>query len=291
MSGEVTAHSPDAALAWCRKLVRQRAGNFYWGLCLLPEPRRSAMYAIYAWMRRADDIADDDSDLAHAREALDVFADRTRAVLSGEGCPDTPMWQSLAWAAETWNLPGEPFFDMLQGQRDDLSGRIIETREDLLDYCRMVASTVGVLCITVWGYRGPEAVALAAHRGIALQLTNVLRDIGADIGRGRCYLPAQQLRSRGLAPTALAAWNPPDACEALVRSWIEEARSRYESSAPLEGMVAKDCRSTLRAMTAIYVSLLDRIERDPSRVCGVPGVRLSKLSKVRIALQACRKRS
>jgi len=290
MSGGCSISPPEAALAWCRQLVKQRAGNFYWGLRLLPEPRRSAMYAIYAWMRQADDIADDDVDQAHAREALDTFAAQTEMVLSGLPFGDTHMWRSLAWANQTWELPHEPFFDMLQGQRDDLSGRVVETSDDLLDYCRKVASTVGILCITVWGYQDEKALALAEQRGIALQLTNVLRDVGADIASGRCYLPAQDLRSRGLAPTTLAAWTPPEACEALVRFWCRQARDRYESSAPLEHMVSKDCRSTLQAMTAIYAALLDRIERNPARVCGVPGVRLSKLAKVRIALKACRRK-
>ncbi len=290
MSETLTAEMPREALDWCRRLVKRRAGNFYWGLRLLPEPRRSAMYAIYAWMRQADDIADDDHDIPHARAALAVFAETSRTLLSGGSPPRDPMWEALAWAARTWSLPVEPFDDMLRGQSDDLSGRVIETSEDLLEYCRMVASTVGVLCITVWGYEGEEAVELAVQRGIALQLTNVLRDVGADIAQGRCYLPAAHLSERGLDPASLAAWSRPEACEAFVRSWIGEARSRYESSAPLDGMVAADCRGTLRAMTAIYAALLDRIDRDPSRVCGVPGVRLSKLAKIRIALRACRNR-
>jgi len=291
MSTATTAAMPGEALGWCRRLVKQRAGNFYWGLRLLPEPQRSAMYAIYAWMRQADDIVDDDCDVARAGESLDAFVATTRSAISGDLCPDEPMWQAFVWAVGTWNLPKEPFFDMCQGQADDLSGRVIETADDLLDYCRMVASTVGVLCIRVWGYEGDEAIDLAVQRGIALQLTNVLRDVGADIANGRCYLPAEELRARGLDPASLAAWSKPDACEALVRSWIDEARSRYESSTPLDGMISADCRSTLRAMTAIYAALLDRLERDPSRVCGVPGVRLSKLAKIRIALRACRKRS
>lgn len=290
MSVDATSAMPSEAIAWCKRLVKQRAGNFYWGLRLLPEPRRSAMYAIYAWMREADDIVDDDQDVAHAREALDTFSATTRRVRLGESCPDHPMWQALAWAIDTWSLPEAPFLDMVQGQADDLSGRVIETAEDLLGYCRKVASTVGVLCITVWGYEGEAAVELAVQRGIALQLTNVLRDVGTDIAEGRCYLPAEDLRVHGLSAATLAAWSHPDACEALVRSWIEKARSYYVTSEPLDDMVSADCRRTLRAMTAIYATLLDRIDRDPASVRCVPGVGLSKLTKIRIALRACRER-
>jgi phytoene synthase len=240
-------------------------------------------------MRRADDIADDAVDATAAREQLASFGARTRSVLEGDDPTGEPLWQSLAWVSRNWSLPPEPFEDMLRGQSDDLTGRSIETAADLRDYCRCVASTVGVLCVTIWGYSEAEAIDLAVERGVALQLTNVLRDVGEDIAGGRCYLPADDLRAHGLSPAAVVSWQHEDACESLIRHWIAVARTCYEVSSPLDAMVSRDCRPTLRAMTGIYRALLDRINVAPRRVTHVPGVSLSKLAKIRIALRSRRK--
>ena len=286
--GTMMTVEPTEALNWCRLLVRRRAGNFYWGLRLLPEPRRSGLYALYAWMRRADDITDDADDPATAIQALGAFERTTLEVLDGGSVPDEHIWQALSWAASSWNLPQQPFIDMIRGQRDDLSGRVIESSEDLFDYCQCVASTVGLLCISIWGFDDPAAVGLAVKRGIALQLTNILRDVGEDAAVGRCYIPASDLRSRGLDQASLIAWRRPEACHALIHHWIDVASSHYEQSQPLDAMVSADCRRTLRAMTGIYRAMLEKIEQDPRRCCGIPGVSLSKLKKIRIALFAGR---
>jgi phytoene synthase len=286
--------SLDESLAACRAIVKERAGNFYWGLRLLPEPKRSALYALYAWMRAADDLVDDCVDRDVSRSHLKTFGTRTQEVLSGGRVPagdDDAMWVGLSWLATEWDIPHKPFADMLRGQSDDLSGRVIQSADDLIEYCQMVASTVGVLCISIWGYSDPKAVDLAVQRGIALQLTNILRDVGEDAAQGRCYIPIDDLRSSGLDPASVASWGQPATCDRVLRLWIEKARSCYQESAPLEEMVSEDCRRTLCAMTAIYAALLDRIEHDPSRCCHIPGVRLSKLSKVWIALRSGRKKS
>jgi len=268
--------------------VRKRAGNFYWGLRLLPDPKRSALFALYAWMRRVDDIADDAVDTSSAQAQLADFGAKTREVLGGADPGEEDLWQAIGWVARNWSLPAEPFEDMLRGQSDDLSGRSIDTAGDLLDYCRCVASTVGVLCVTIWGYRGGEALDLAVERGVALQLTNVLRDVGEDVAAGRCYLPAEDLRAHGLSASSLVSWQREDACESLIRHWIEIARTSYDVSSPLDAMVSKDCRPTLRAMTGIYRALLDRIDASPRRVTSVPGVSISKLAKILIAIRSRR---
>ena len=288
MMGAATILEPTEALKWCKLLVRRRAGNFYWGLRLLPEPRRSGLYALYAWMRQADDITDDADDPATAMQALGVFERTTLEVLDGGLVPKDHIWQALSWTASSWSLPRQPFVDMIRGQRDDLSGRVIESNADLVDYCECVASTVGLLCISIWGFDDPAAPELAVKRGIALQLTNILRDVGEDAAVGRCYIPASDLRARGLDQASLVAWRRPEACESLIRYWIDVASSHYEQSQPLDAMVSADCRRTLRAMTGIYHAMLGKIAQDPQRCCGIPGVSLSKLKKIRIALSAGR---
>ncbi|MDP7029721.1 MAG: phytoene/squalene synthase family protein [Phycisphaerales bacterium] len=291
MSASVVMEPPREAAVWCRTLVKRRAGNFYWGLRLLPEPRRTALYAVYAWMRRADDIADDADDPDLAMAMLDDFESATLDVLRGGEPGPEPMWLALQWLAQSWDLPERAFVDMIRGQRDDLASRVIETEEDLLDYCRCVASTVGELCITIWGYTGDAAPELAVERGIALQLTNILRDIGDDAARGRCYIPAEDLRKHGIDASALATWRDERACESVVRTWIQRAERAYATSAPLDDLVSPDCRRTLCAMTGVYRELLRRLAAHPHACCGVPGVALSTLTKLRIMLSAGRRRS
>lgn len=281
-----TPTSMDAALEHCRDITRSRARNFYYGLKLLPEPRRSALYAIYAWMRRADDIIDDALTPHDARRELDHFTVLTRDALDKRIFTSDPMWIAFTETARAFTLKPEPFLDMIKGQLADLEGRSIETTEDLFTYCRQVASTVGLVCIEIWGYDDPAATELAVDRGIAFQLTNILRDVQEDVQSGRCYLPAQQLREAGISTDDLVQWRPSDRCEAIVTGWIDIARDHYERSAPLDGMIDAACRPTLWAMTTIYRELLDRIARDPQRVVKDRRIRLNALHKTSIALKA-----
>ena len=274
------------AYAWCREITRNRARNFYYGLKLLPEPKRSALYAIYAWMRMADDLIDDAVDLEQARQGLSGFERDTAMALNGTPPSQEPMWLALTDVATTWKLDAECFSMMIAGQSADLESRIIETPADLMTYCNQVASSVGLVCIDIWGYSDPAARELAIERGIAFQLTNILRDLREDIELDRCYLPAEQLRGAHVSPADLLSWRPNDACEALVGCWIDRARQAYVDSAPLDDMVDASCRPTLWAMTTIYASLLDVIAREPRRIVDGPRVRLSPARKTLIALRA-----
>jgi phytoene synthase len=176
--------------------------------------------------------------------------------------------------------------DMIDGQYADLDGQRIETMDDLFTYCRQVASSVGLACIHIWGYSNPAAPALAVDRGIAFQLTNILRDVQEDVERGRCYLPAIQMEEASITPDDLIAWRPSDRCESIITGWVNIAREHYERSAPLDDMIDATCRPTLWAMTTIYRELLERIGRDPQRVVREKRVSLSALHKTSIAVRA-----
>ncbi len=281
-----TKHMPQDALRWCHQLVRERAGNFYWGLRLLPEPKRSGLFALYAWMRAADDIADDATAPLLAMDELQIFEDRTGALYGTGDVAEGPMWEGMHWAVGQFGLSHQPLLDMIQGQRHDLLEGTIDTADDLFEYCRCVASTVGQLCIEIWGYNDSAAPALAVDRGIALQLTNILRDIGEDLDMGRCYLPTDELEAAGLTRDALRIWEPEHVCETLVCRWVDEAERRYEASAPLDAMIDRDCRATLRAMTGIYHALLRQIARRPCRTSLGPRASVSAIGKVGISLRA-----
>ena len=278
--------SSSTAYAWCREVTRVRARNFYYGLKLLPEPKRSALYAIYAWMRMADDLIDDATDVDQARAELGHFEHDTDSALNGTPPSDEPMWIALADVASNWTLDPECFSLMIAGQAADLESRTIESPSDLLTYCNQVASSVGLVCIDIWGYTDPAARELAVERGIAFQLTNILRDLREDLELERCYLPAEQLRAAHVSTQDLLAWRPSDACDALVGCWIDRAQQAYDASAPLDDMIDPTCRPTLWAMTTIYHSLLDSIAREPRCIVGDARVRLSPIRKSLIALRA-----
>jgi phytoene synthase len=278
---------PEAALQYCRTVTRARARNFYYGLKLLPEPKRGALYAIYAWMRRADDIVDDaDSAGGDLKERLESFGQLTEAAIEGRPADEDPLWEALAYTAAQFPLPAVQFRMLLEGQLDDVRLHRYETFEALRRYCHRVASTVGILCIEVWGYSDPAACGLASDRGIAFQLTNIIRDFAQDYDQGRLYLPLEDFRAARLEPEALRRWERPDLCAAFMQRQIERAAGYYQRSAALEELISADCRPTLWAMTSIYRGLLDKAARDPSRLVLGGRLRLSSLAKAGIALRA-----
>jgi len=303
----------------CRRVVRLRARNFYYGLRLTPEPKRSALYAVYAWMRVADDLVDGDAgprlSASDRRGALAAFWSRTRMVLSGGGAGGVgddggwlgvsacwPCWEALGDAVERYGLEESDFGAVIEAlgvdlaaQRDGAEGGsprvLFETMGGLERYCRGVASAVGVICVRVWGHHGGEdwgrVRELASRRGLAFQLTNVLRDIGEDAGMGRCYVPRELLCLCGLESGALSRWEDPRACTALVEALVRETRSHYAASAELDRLVHRDGAATLWAMTRIYRGVLERVAREPRlSLGGGGGARLSGPAKAGIAAAA-----
>jgi phytoene synthase len=278
------------AMRHCRDVTRQRARNFYYGLKLTPEPRRSALYSIYAWMRRADDLVDSVAEeTGGRRQALDAFREATVAALGGSCHDDDPLWVALSDTASRYSVPAEAFHGVLDGQIEDLTGRRYETFEELRVYCEQVASTVGLICISIWGYQDPTARELAVARGIAFQLTNILRDYRQDYDAGRVYLPQEDFDQHRLTPTMLRKWDDPGRCRALILQQVQRAQSFYDRSAPLEGMITPSCRPTLWAMTTIYHGLLEKLRRAPKRIVSENRLRLSSVHKGMIALRARRR--
>ena len=284
------ASNPDLALRYCRDITRRQARNFYYGLKLLPEPKRAALYAVYAWMRRADDLADKTGiDPEQARQRIEDLRTATAQILTGQSRPDDPVLIGLKDVHSRFDLRIEPFHDVLDGQLDDLAGRTYETFDDLREYCRRVASSVGLICISIWGYDDDRAPGLAVDRGIALQLTNILRDFVEDLDAGRVYLPAEDFHRHGLDPSSLRRWRDPKRCEAFLREQLDRAESYYVRSAPLDEMINPTCRPTLWAMTTIYHRLLEKMKRDPARLMAGRRIGLSVLAKCAIVMQARRR--
>jgi phytoene synthase len=281
-----------AAFQACREITRKRARNFYYGLKLSPEPQRSALYTMYAWMRRADDVADEaitspiEVDArVHRIEQLRIATD---AACNGALFDGDPLWIAVRECIARFRIRREDLHDLLDGQLADLRVTQYESFESLRTYCRRVASSVGLVCLSIWGCDDEGARRLAIDRGLAFQLTNILRDYREDFDQGRVYLPQQDFRAFGLTPRRLRDWSDPDLCAQFVQSQAERAARCYESSRALDEMISPPFRPTLWAMTGIYQGLLVKIRRDPAAVASRRRVRLSAWRKGAIALRARR---
>lgn len=290
--------APDvlaAAYAYCEKVTRRQAGNFFYGIRLLPGERRRAMCAAYAFARRVDDIGD--GALAH-EEKLRRLAVEERSLVALEAggsaaiADDDPVMLALADACLRFSVPSQPLTELIEGVRMDVEGVAYEGFDELVLYCRRVAGAIGRVCLAIFGLRAgltvtrADAEALADDLGVALQLTNILRDLREDAENGRVYLPGEDLRRfelisgavRGSAPEVLAALAGAGAeangrsgdeqaqrLSALVRLEAERAQQWFERGLTLAPLLDRRSAGCVLAMAGIYRRLLHRIEADPQQ--------------------------
>lgn len=281
------------SLEHCHAVTRTRARNFYYGLKLTPGPKRAALYAIYAFMRACDDIADEAAShaggAAAGLERIEAFRADMQRVLdqpAGAALPAGPIWPAFQYVVRTYPIDPAHLHAMLDGQRDDLVGCDYRTFEDLYAYCYKVASVVGLVCISIWGHTDdPAVLKMAEHRGIAFQLTNILRDLVEDVDRGRVYLPNEELERFGYTPELLKSRTANGAFDRLMAFQIDRARAYYTKSAALDEHIDAKCRPTSWALMRIYRDLLEKLAKSPRRVL-TRRVRLSSIHKARIALGA-----
>jgi 15-cis-phytoene synthase len=258
--------SADVELAYrsCVRTTRQAAANFYYGISLLPRPKRWAMSAVYAFSRRVDDIGDGSLDNATKLAAL--RAERERLELLSEGKIELadPVLIALADAHPRFELPLDALASLIEGVELDVRGTTYETFDELVVYCRHVAGSIGRLCLAIFGAGDRErAIPLADDLGVAMQLTNILRDVREDGECGRIYLPAEDLRRFGIDDPATA---PPDALAALIRFEASRNREWFARGLVLADLLDARSSSCLLAMTGIYRGILERIERQPAEV-------------------------
>ncbi len=279
--------------AYCAALTRREARNFYYGLKLLPRLKRNAMFALYAYMRLVDDIADgqDGQTLAQRLDSLDAWNEATQSAISARNPPDAHLlWPAFIEMVQTLGVPHHVFRDVIAGQRHDLESPIIQTFGELREYCYRVAGVVGIASIYIWGFEGGQSTeSLAIDRGIAFQLTNILRDLREDAALGRIYIPRGELQAAGVDEESLRSGQANGGFARMMRDQINRAQDFYHRSAPLESLISADCRPTLNAMTQIYHGILEKISNDPDRVLR-QRVSLSTMAKIRIAWRATRSR-
>jgi len=257
-----------AAYGVCRHIARSSAKNFYYGFLVLPARKRNALCAVYAFMRRADDISDDPSIPAdQRREKLAAWIEGLRRVVDGERTDD-PVFMALADAQKTFNIPLDLLEKLVQGTAMDLPTQPAcgdetrlhyETFDELYDYCYHVASVVGLVCIRIFGYRDPRAEKLAEQTGVAFQLTNIIRDVKEDSQLGRLYLPYEDLRRFSVDPKALTNGNAAATFRPVLEFEAQRARELYHAADELLPLIDDDSQPALWTLVQIYHRLLDRI--------------------------------
>jgi phytoene synthase len=249
----------------CDRITREAAANFFYGIRLLPRAKRDAMSAVYAFARRIDDIGDGDLGTEAKLAALAAEHDNLAAVAHGAGIVGDPVTVALAHARRRYDLPLDALELLIDGVELDVRDTRYESFDELVDYCRAVAGSIGRLCLAIFngGADGNGAGRLADDLGVAMQLTNILRDVREDHGLGRVYLPAEDLRRFGC--DALAGADP-DHAAALIRFEAARAREWFDRGLGLVDLLDSRSAACVLAMTGIYRSILDRIEREPDAV-------------------------
>jgi phytoene synthase len=246
--------------------VASRDTNFYYSFLVLPAEKRRAIVAVWDFCRAVDDAVDHEADEVRARMAVDGWRREIEACYGGS--PTTPEGGRLLPFIQLFKLPRQPFDDLVDGVAMDIGGRRYATFDELYEYCRRVASAVGLICLEIFGYRNPRARQYATDLGVALQLTNILRDVPADLSRDRVYLPLEDLARYQCTEADLQAEVAhagsgirSRAVHSLLKFEAHRARAYYRRAR--QELPAEDARRLVAAeiMGAIYLAILDRIER------------------------------
>jgi phytoene synthase len=263
------------AYSVCRSITRSAAKNFYYAFLVLPRAKRQALCAVYAFMRRCDDIADDESLSPYdRRQKLTAWLDALHRAESGEPT-DEPVLLALTDAQRRYNIRIGLLDQLAYGTAMDVeetgatdAGELparneinvhYRTFDELYQYCYRVASVVGLVCIHVFGYRDPAAEPLAERLGLAFQLTNIIRDVKEDAGMGRVYLPEEDLNKFGISLAALRSAADPAVFRPLLAMEAGRAREYYRAGEELIPLVEEDSQPALWVLITIYQRLLDKI--------------------------------
>lgn len=267
------------AYSACRVIARREAKNFYYAFLALPRHKRDAICAVYAFMRQADDLSDDESlSLEDRRSKMSEWLAAWHAAAQG-GPTGDPVFIALADTQRGFGIPSTLLDQLVEGTAMDLqragthSGPpdgydTYATFDDLYRYCYLVASVVGLVCIRIFGYSDPRAEKLAEETGIAFQLTNILRDVREDVDRNRVYLPLDEMHRHRVSIDDLAAHPAPLAPNQreLLAALAARAEHYYRSGFALLPLIDADSRSALWVLISIYHRLLIRIERSQYEV-------------------------
>jgi phytoene synthase len=274
-----------ASYTHCRAIARRAARNFYYGFRLLPPAKRDALCALYAFMRRADDISDEPATVESKRAGLAVWRAELDRALAGQSGAD-PVWLALADTVSRYSLPPRYLHDLLSGTEMDLTVTEYATFDSLREYCYRVAGAVGVCCVHVFGFSNADAPRLAERMGIAFQLTNILRDVPRDLVMGRVYLPQDEMARFNITRPMLGMASAGPMHREFFRFQLERARDYFREGRHVIPLVNEDSRAALWALARIYSGILDKIEARNYDVLSPPPAGLSRTEKLWTLLRA-----
>ena len=247
----------DRAYAECQQIARSQAKNFYYAFRTLPAEKRRAIHAAYAFCRICDDIADGHDPPGEKQARFDETRRRLRDADNGR---HDPVFLALSDAISSFDIPLTYFEEVIDGVEMDLARNRYRSFDELREYCYKVASVIGLISIEVFGYEDAVAREYAVDLGLAMQLTNILRDIKEDRQRGRIYLPLDELERFGHSDEDLKAGVVNDAFRSLMRFQVERARGYFANGRRLVPLVAQESRACPRVLAEVYSRILDRIE-------------------------------
>ena len=256
----------DRAYDHCQRVAKEHAKNFYYAFRTLPAAKRRAIYAVYAFCRYCDDVADDDHlPLDEKRRLLAEIRERLHNPAREA---EDPVLMALEATTRDFGIPRRYYEDVIRGVETDLVVARFQSFDHLREYCYLVASAVGLICIEVFGYEDPAAREYAVDLGIAMQMTNVMRDVKEDMDRGRIYLPLDDIRSFGYSEQDLMDGRNNESFRRLMAFQAERARSYFDSGARLFPLLSRESRACAAVLHQLYSRILDRMESSGYDVFG-----------------------
>ncbi len=265
-----------------KQIAKESKSSFYYAFSLLPQPKRDAMNAVYAFCRTTDDIVDEGNEPDDLKyEKLRKWRIELERALYGNS--DYALLNKVATYIKQFNIPLDPFFELIIGMEMDLQHKRYFTFEDLTQYCYRVASTVGLMCIEIFGYKNNSAKDYAVNLGVAMQLTNILRDVGKDSEKGRIYLPQQDLKIFNYSEEELFQKKYNENFVSLMKHEAERAHNYFEKANHSLDFEDKPSMFPARAMQHIYFKLLQKIEAGNYDVLNQK-IKVNKFEKAGIAL-------
>ena len=241
-----------------KEIAKKSNSSFYYAFNLLPAKQRDAMNTVYAFCRQTDDIVDEGT-ISDAVKYEKLRKWRIELEKSLRGLSDYPLINKLSRTIQNFNIPLQPFFDLIKGMEMDLQKKRYLTFIDLQNYCYNVASTVGLMCIEIFGYRHPSAKDFAINLGIALQLTNILRDIKKDAEKGRIYLPKEDLDKFNYKESDVINNTYNENFQRMMEYQVERAREYFNAATACLNREDKKAMFAARAMQHIYSRMLNKI--------------------------------
>jgi phytoene synthase len=282
----MAAITVDGAYAHCARVARRSRSSFLPAMRLLPPDKRRAILAVYAFARACDDAADDP--VPTPDERLRRFGAVRQALNDAyAGRAEDPLGVALADTVKRYAIPKEYFAHLIRGVESDVAVTRYETFADLRLYCFRVASAVGLACLEIFGYEDPKAREFGEDLGIGMQLTNIVRDLREDAGRGRIYLPCEDLEAHGVTEEAVLSGSMSESLRSLLAAQAARARQFLDRGGKVVGLVMEDSRRCPALLRASYALLLDRIEAAGYDVYR-RRIRLGTIQKFRLLYRAWR---